>query len=271
MAKAAVYVGLASLSLGFLAALKSHRASDDPCACLQWSSVLVSDPAIEGEHAVCGEYAEIYSQAGYRTDLSLQDISNQWKTNFGMMREFCADYIMRLNETFCFTFNDHDIDQGAWCYVSSRCEDLNGGGAISDKITDAGAPVKRNLKAKKCSKGQDAWMSDMSPKEMAAYAEKHVINMGMAFLTNFDKLMPTSEAELWQSIEPHWKAGNVQAMPAKLQKAIAESRPIVLYTGGDFHSHYKVVWGKELYSLDRDDSNCPASHCFTAEGGMSTA
>lgn len=228
---------------------------DPACKCLNWQETYAAG------RVECGEFSEFGHKMEGRTDLSLQELDMLRKTKPGMAKEFCEDLIMRLNETFCLSVNNQALSMGAWCYVSSACEDLGGGKRItSPKVNVFGVPVMRDISAKICRERQDSFMRDMNPQEMAEFAERNKMSLAMLALLNYPKLSP---AIPWSSFEVTWRANKVTELPAVVQDSIQARTPLVVYTGGDYHSHYKILWGGALIHLDKNDGRCPnTQHCF---------
>jgi len=236
--------------------ISAFEISEDSCACLNWKKMYTSG------RVVCGEFLEVGSQTNGNRNMTFGTILNLWQTNPSMMQEFCPDYIQRLDSTMCLNANDHNLSAGSWCYVSDKCKKLNGGQHISGKFDTRGRLVKRDVSAKFCQRGVDRRLRDMTPPQLQKFALKnHVKSLGLVALTAYSKIMPN--VALWGQVEPLWKSGKTKGMPAALKASIASKKPIMMYTGGDYHSHYVIVWGHKLIHLDKNGT-CPAQYCYTA-------
>jgi len=73
---------------------------------------------------------------------------------------------LKMNHSYCI---NHDWaremkQEGTWCYVSAKCQELNGGKAVN-----------KHVSWKKCTEGVDARLADLPPAQLFSLArEQHV-------------------------------------------------------------------------------------------------
>eukprot|EP00416_Gambierdiscus_australes_P045621 CAMPEP_0171097496 /NCGR_PEP_ID=MMETSP0766_2-20121228/47579_1 /TAXON_ID=439317 /ORGANISM="Gambierdiscus australes, Strain CAWD 149" /LENGTH=255 /DNA_ID=CAMNT_0011556701 /DNA_START=59 /DNA_END=823 /DNA_ORIENTATION=- len=74
---------------------------------------------------------------------------------------------LKMNHSYCI---NHDWSremkqEGSWCYVSSSCQQLNGG-----------KPVNQRVSWRKCVEGIDVRLADLPPAQLFALAHKHGVD-----------------------------------------------------------------------------------------------
>jgi len=91
------------------------------CRCLNWKDVYLS------KGIQCGQGLELLAP--------LADAGLLWQQVFPFVQpEFCAEFFQRLNNDICVDSSmgssDSEVPED-WCYVSSDCTDLRGGGMVN--------------------------------------------------------------------------------------------------------------------------------------------
>jgi len=245
----------------------------------------------------CGEFAELRHLIRPRLDLSLQEIAYlpHIPALAAYYREKCTDFLHRLDDNFCINVDGHAysgwlgptpvLDVSAWCYVSSECQDLNGGRRIGDKHSDTGQVIKRGVSAKICTAGQDVLMREKTPEELrdlvARIRKQHPgegegLSLGFVALEAYQALGP--DLGIWKTIRPMFMNNWMVAFPPPLQVAVIQNRPMVIYVHPEDHDHYKIMWGGKVIHLDKKTErawwglgrtgnlSCPDTiHCYMAD------
>lgn len=148
---------LVASCLGFSAAVQREIAAvqrpiiPGACHCMNWRSVY------ENGLAKCGDGAELISTG----------------RNLPADQDFCNDapgapngtaFYLNQDHEYCISFEKvkgpNKLVDGAWCYVSAACDQINGGSLANKK-----------LKWKKCYHNQDAFLSEVEPKELFRLAQ----------------------------------------------------------------------------------------------------
>jgi hypothetical protein len=187
-------VGLLLVQL--CAGLRSGKAvppqlTDDSCTCLSWKDVYANGDAD------CGDAFEFatYTQLDYRdkapngrlvsTNAST-DVNHGWPSTpqeymhsrlkrtawYSLNTEFCDLFLFKVKSNTCIkvapTSSDSEWFGQSWCYVSSKCQSLNGGVQVEG----------RAVSAKMCTEKEDDMLSEKSLMELAYWAETNGVIKG---------------------------------------------------------------------------------------------
>lgn len=128
----------------------SKQAMDvDACSCLSWQSIYAN-------HSIeCGNQGQELVFAGNAAFLK---------------NEFCTHWYERIHSNYCTQHMFGKQDATQWCYVSSSCEELNGGAKIEGK----------DVSWKKCAKERDPMLGSLSPAELYKWAQEEDMDAGLA-------------------------------------------------------------------------------------------
>jgi len=183
------------------------RHGADACQCLSWKDVYAN-------HGLeCGAGQELIWAGGMTSKPSLGE-------------EFCTRFYEKLSGNFCtqLYFSKQRTEQ--WCYVSSACTALNGGGA-------AGV-----LKWKQCTPGQDTMLGEMTPEEVHKVAEAENKDPGLVLKMSY----PLYEQGLrWPQVRKCID-GDASADCATLKEIRATGKPMI-FDSLDGHPPFGVVNG----------------------------
>jgi len=183
------------------------RQGADPCQCLSWRDVYA------GHGLECGAGQELVWAGGPASKPSLGE-------------EFCTRFYEKVSGNFCtqLYFSKQRTEQ--WCYVSSACTALNGGGA-------AGA-----LKWKQCTPGRDTMLGEMTPEQVHKVAEAENMDPGLVLKMSY----PVYEQGLrWLQVK-RCIAGDASADCAALEKVRAAGKPMI-FDSQDGHPPFGLVNG----------------------------
>merc|ERR1712048_1251168 len=109
-----------------------------------------------------------------------------------------------------------------------------------------GSTLARDVSWKVCELGRDGALRTITPVELFALAERHHLDLGFAARMSY----PILKRWLWSRIEPLWKLGATSEMPDQLRECIEGKRAIVINTKKTHEGTLKIIWGKELFSLE---------------------
>jgi len=167
---------LVSLNLVVAVVALKVRHEREDCECLPWSYVY------EEKGIKCGEANEFYpvlkySQPDEGTLTYLRDLDKN--ASYGL----CPSIFEINNDEFCVKMNIGD-DVGDWCYVDSKCTELNGGSA-----------VRNGTSWKKCDLEKDVALAIRPPEWLSSIANRE----GFDFMELHKLAYPTSN-HLWQDV-----------------------------------------------------------------------
>jgi len=224
---------------------------------------------------------ELYEIIKPRTNLSLLESAFSHVPLGFTYYEFCQSFFKRMDNSHCVNVAMHpygtqDWTAEQWCYVSSKCADLNGGQPVSQKESYpqslhwlawlrlpawvaqpiAGVliqlhtpqPVPRDLSWKLCTKGQDSRLRDMAPMDVLELGRGMDSVIGYVSKIAYSRLMPPEHT--WDKVKAAVTAGDIMNMPKPLQDAIAAKVPIVIDVDPEGHTHQRIVRGSEIYELE---------------------
>lgn len=149
---------LASLSISVVAATPSHVAAKvqaDDCDCVRWAD------AYAHHGAVCGQ------------------VTGDDKVNAGdaVSAEACDQLFKRSDHSFCVNRQRNAragvSGSSSWCYVSSRCKDLEQGAVVESA---------KDLSWKTCEKeAGDVSLQDLTPDEIIDLSAEHDLDSALLF------------------------------------------------------------------------------------------
>jgi len=273
----------ATLSQKRLRGLKGGLATDS-CACLPWKETYASGSATCGdtfEWTEAANYLHFSSHEGkagpndgYAVDPSTW-ISNEGWQFYGreaLSRELCTGMYLNMPGSMCVRVapaNDETKWYGkTWCYVSSECQNLNGGLHIANKT----------VSAKFCEAGMDDILGEKSPQELkdlytAEYDASHdppalskLLKMAYPNMGNDFSTVKQTE---WQiktapTLESHHEnkftckilgdAAGPSCRVVELNEARKKKKPVVWYDtilGGIF-----VVAGQQTWDFSGANATC---------------
>jgi len=189
-----------------------QRSGVSACQCLSWKEVY-------SKHGVeCGAGQELAFAGG----LSMKPL-------LGM--EFCTHFYEKLSGSFCTNlhFNEQRTEQ--WCYVSSACQALNGGGAVG------------SLKWKQCTVGQDAMLGEMTPEQVHQVAVAEDKDAGLVLKMAY----PLYKQGLhWPDVLKCLGGGAGGPKCDALRAVQAMKRPVI-FDSVDGHPPFGVVNGSRAF------------------------
>lgn len=131
---------------------------DDPCRCLNWQNEVYT-------RHVCGMSNEYFFVTGNPQPAPEHALMVRMSWH-----QYCDRFYMKMDNNICFNINiGHD--RGQWCFVDSRCHDLNGGGLVTKQPT---------LRWKKCAPGADAMFRDRTLEEVIQFTQKYDVSFNIA-------------------------------------------------------------------------------------------
>jgi len=213
-----------------LHAVTSHNTS---CECLGWKD------AYTKHGAKCGD--------GHELDLA--NIPGSVARLVPQLAfEFCQMYFGNLpNDNLCM--NQKWLEKPTeWCYVSAGC---------------AGAtPVRSGLLAtKECDKQADATLGEMKFEELAAYAYKHKLELGLMVQYAF----PTWQGAKLPDIQAFWglpEAADAKPISAELRERLqaqVKSGKTMFIVSRNGHPPFGVSEGDKLYYVNFNPSKADFS------------
>mmetsp|Transcript_55660 Transcript_55660/g.178600 ORF Transcript_55660/g.178600 Transcript_55660/m.178600 type:complete len:209 (-) Transcript_55660:130-756(-) len=190
----------------------------------------------------------------------------------------CDDFYKKLASTACANIAhskpwDTEWSAGTWCWVSSECQDLNGGRRLSETpdpwsekllglVSDRSRFKRGSLAWKICMPStamvkQDEQLRDLPFDEVLRLSEKLELDRGFAV-----KHALFNSWLIWPQVEEAWSAGKHEELPEGVQTAISKKTPIIVdsqYGGG---GDLMVIIGDEVHTLDYRPSACgPTKYC----------
>lgn len=200
-----------------------------PCECVAWTEVY------DDFTWQCGIGNEFY----FKTGKSRTTTADREQLRQQMGEQFCERFFQKLNHNWCVNVNI-GADLGQWCYVSNKCEELQGGLQI------VGSPFSW----KKCnSSNDDAMLRRLDPPSIAAIARQ--THVDLALLHKF--AYPNSREYLWEDVQSFWEAGSGQpltsAMRREMQRIASSGRPYSFDTHPDLRPPHMIVVGMTVYRV----------------------
>mmetsp|Transcript_13060 Transcript_13060/g.24024 ORF Transcript_13060/g.24024 Transcript_13060/m.24024 type:complete len:298 (-) Transcript_13060:30-923(-) len=251
-----------------LACCDWNTACAAPCDCLNWKEVYAR------QRVLCGEGFELLDIA----NKDLQYVDLWWMKHYSLDPAYnhsCTRFFEQMNNNYCVNVV-RDSRQWPkwsgvqWCYVSSECQNLNGGryvtnkenyGDVAEDIFERLAthlpaeiffliarvvaaftepqPLHRDVAMKNCQSGEDSLLKELSPAALLELAEAfdmaptHLLKMAY-------KSVPAWEGT-WPDIAPALAAGNSSAMPLLLRDALANDERVVIEMPGSTTSQEASV------------------------------
>jgi hypothetical protein len=198
-----------------------HRpaaSSSDACTCMSWRSVYQ-------DHAIsCGQGQELTFAGGMPAFPAVG-------------QEFCVNFYTQVMGNFCTQqmFSSSSRDQ--WCYVSSACQQLNGGLPVSDSVS-----------WKMCQDGVDRTLRSMQP-ELVELVSKHEnrdagLMLKMAYPISHQGLFwPDVKAFITgDTTQNPLMAATVNTTLTSIQ---ASGQPMI-FDSHDGHPPFGVVYGQKV-------------------------
>lgn len=236
----------------------------ESCTCLSWRKTFNKGKAS------CGDAFEFptisqwnHAENGHLTDVNANfpSTAEEWMTSSDkkagwepLHSEYCDSFFLKMPGNTCVKVaSDNDDTQWygkSWCYVSSECQNLNGGVKVNNVVS-----------AKFCTEDEDEVLSEKSPKELMEWYNKEglapmlglVVKMGYPYMgENFSELIS------WLVNKPTpfplQQNGTLADKLSTLGQVIAAGKPVV-YDVTDHASTKFVVYGKQLWKFD-DPATC---------------
>lgn len=232
----------------------------DSCACLSWQEVYMMGSAKCGDafefptisqwkHAVNGHLLDV--------NANFPSTAAEWMTSYDKAQgsdvldsEYCDGMFLKMHGNTCVKVaSDNDATQWygkSWCYVSSECQNLNGGVRVENKV----------VSAKFCIEGEDEMLSEKSPEQLMKWVNDQrlapklalVVKMGYPYMgEGFSELMTLQYGN--KTALSTEQIGPLGARFATLQEVIAKGKPVV-YDYGDHASTKYVVYGQQLWKFN---------------------
>lgn len=281
-------VAIASLSLTALAA--------DPCECLNWKQMYAA------KRVLCGEAYE-FAPFG-NPNVTYKDVFFTPMFAREKLAEFC-DVPTKMDNNLCINFDRfHIIDHGdekatgQWCYVDSKCKELNGGMQIPDKesipewipwwfltmiprktgtqIFDwvsenlhKSEKIPRDVSMKFCTPGKDKMLRDMDPMDLLELGTSMDVHIPELAKWAYSQIRGHHDhAPLWCDIRNQIGSGDLDKLPDHVFKAIKEEKPIVVDSDskGKTDGSVRIIKGKKVYKVNdecRDGNACDKKWSFS--------
>jgi hypothetical protein len=201
-----------------------HRqpsSSTDACTCMHWRDVYAN-------HGIsCGQGQEL---AGFGGMQAYSFVG----------QEFCVNFYTQVSGNFCTNreFGKETRDQ--WCYVSSACQQLGGGSAVSDTIS-----------WKMCQDGVDTTLRSMQPEAVLALGiqenKDNGLLMKMAYPIHDD-----ADGLIWPDIKAQLTGGappnpQVAALANSTLRSVQASGQPLIFDSSDHHPSFGVVFGSRTF------------------------
>jgi len=178
------------------------RHAADNCACLGWQQAYING-------ATC-------------------DMGEQW----------CLGFLWRIPDAICMktnltTMNTTEPFQPS-CFVSSSCQQLNGGKTIN-----------ANFSMKSCVEGEDRMLGDLTPPDLIEFASERDLDIGFTARVAYTV---STTVWPWRTVKTH------QTTPeqnAEVQKIQASGVP-TLIDSADAMPPYAVIFGDKAYEMNLD-------------------
>merc|ERR1719401_2127372 len=156
----------------------------------------------------------------------------------------CTGFYEKLSGNYCT--RSHVMTQAvdSWCYVSSECTSLNGGGDVG---------TMGLMKWKQCKPEQDTSFGDMPPEELAKIAEVDDLNIGI--LAKF--AYPLAQSVAWPTARICLLDSNnatllnsVNATDCDTVNAIGAAGEGMIFDASDHMSvPYGIIFKSKVYEL----------------------
>lgn len=254
---------------------------EEACTCLNWKDVYAK------ADADCGDAFEFtsYTQVKYREKSpsgtlvcsnESTDVNHGWPSTaqeymhsklkrtawYSLNTEFCDLFFLKIKDNACVkvapSSSDSEWFGKSWCYVSSQCQNLNGGVQIEDKA----------VSAKMCTEGEDELLSDKSTMELTLWYEQVGLKNVLPLIVKLAyQYMGESYKELEES--PYNKLslkelqdnGEIDVNMKKRLMALKEARNKgdvhLVYDYTEYHNASKyVIYGNSTHHVWAYRMNC---------------
>mmetsp|Transcript_3156 Transcript_3156/g.9456 ORF Transcript_3156/g.9456 Transcript_3156/m.9456 type:complete len:270 (-) Transcript_3156:132-941(-) len=209
-------------------------ASDSSCECLGWKD------AYTKHGASCGDGHEL-DLAGIPGPIA--------KTIPQLSFEFCSMYFGNLpNDNYCMN-KKWLADPTEWCYVPAGCTE--------------GTPIQnRTLATKDCNKEADATLGEMKFEELAAYAYRNKLELGLMVQYAF----PTWDGEKLPDVQAFWglpAPADAKPISTELRERLeaqVKSGKTMFIVSRNGHPPFGVSEGEKLYYINFNPTQADFSH-----------
>jgi len=241
----------------------TNELATDSCTCLSWQETYAKGSA------QCGDAFEFstISQWLHADNMHLTDVNanfpttaENWMTSEDKTQgweplhgEYCGLFLNVLDNKCIKVASDNRATEWygqSWCYVSSECQNLNGGVRVPGKT----------VSAKFCTEAEDDVLSEKSPQQLMEWYNEEgiaplglVVKMAYPYMGEaFSELMPFQYGDA-KALATE-QTGALATRLATLQEVIAQGKPVI-YDAGDHASTKYVVYGQQLWKFD-DPATC---------------
>jgi len=205
--------------------LKQEFRASKACSCIPWADVYKT------YDVSCGQGLELFSWiiSTNMTALSASDpLLYALKSKLG--RIYCEHFFEKFSMNFCvnekFMVTPNEADKwysGQWCYVSSECTQLHGGGHLPG--------TRANWKV--CQAGKDKLLRDMAPAHLFDLARE--LNVDAGFMTGM--------SYFYDDKDP------ARMLPDELREIGQSGRKVVLWSSKAYTKSRVLIAGKEQWAL----------------------
>lgn len=243
----------------------TSELATDSCACLSWQETYAKGSANCGDAFEFPTISQwIHAENDHLTDVNANfpSTAEKWMTSSDKLEgwdalhsEYCDGMFLKMPSNTCVKVaSDNDATQWygqSWCYVSSECQNLNGGVRVPGKT----------VSAKFCTEAEDEVLSEKSPEQLMEWCNKEglspmlglVVKMAYPYMgEEFSELAPLQYGDA-TALSTQQK-GALAARLVTLKEVIAKGQPVV-YDLGDHASTKYVVYGQQLWKFD-DRATC---------------
>jgi hypothetical protein len=198
-----------------------HQPNSKACECLTWKDVY-ANYTIE-----CGQGLELASAGGMTA-----------KVQHG--HQFCNLFYERLNNNYCTQGMWGTSVPNQWCYVTSNCQDLDGG-----------APVTRELSWKQCEDGVDTPLRTLKPYDLRAISLQDNVDAGILLKMAYPVWAKEGQGHLnWPEVEDFLNGTSPDQMTAigvgKALQLLSTSDHPWVFDSLDGNPPYGVVAGNQI-------------------------
>lgn len=214
-------------------------------------------------HCACMSYQEAYHNHGVQCGQGSELLEHFQPTHFGrvlpfMGLEFCGRFYTQRNDSYC----SNAVFSAAprqWCYVSSQCNELNGGAIVESLVPnqtlasqdhvfsfhDTG--LQSTVSMKYCGAGDQA-LRDLSPPQLHELASTQRFDVGLFVKEAY----PIASHALWSDIRAFFGTNaSTTGMSSQLREVIA-SGVATVFDSATHHPPFAVVHGNRAYEVVLD-------------------
>lgn len=218
------------------------------CSCLNWKK------AYESNKVTCGDGLETFT---YSRTVGKRMQTFHFCEGASAYNKQDDFYCTKVAQGSLLPEKPQNWTDGAWCYVSSKCQELNGG-----------AQVNAEVSWKACSRGKDPFLADLEPKQLIELAERNGQDIGLLVQMAY----PVFRDLTWGEAREVWAKSSA---PAKLTEdqtyalshdVMGKTQPMIFCTspppaGNPDACGPGEVWvahGREVWRMDT--MQCSTGH-----------